>query len=151
MDPATTQSILKLLKDINRKYGITIVIITHEMTVVESICSHVAIIDDGQLAEVGTVEKVFTQPESRTAKRIIYQKSAGNQAALGKRCIRVVFDGKSSYEPVISNLIMECKMCIRDRYEGDDGRGHCCLDKTSGIRIPNKIRSGGKDHRYRFI
>ena len=108
LDPATTQSILKLLKDINRKYGITIVIITHEMSVVESICSHVAIIDDGQLAEVGTVEKVFTQPESRTAKRIIYQKSAGGQAALGKRCIRVVFDGKSSYEPVISNLIMEC-------------------------------------------
>ena len=101
LDPATTQSILKLLKDINRKYGITIVIITHEMSVVESICSHVAIIDDGQLAEVGTVEKVFTQPESRTAKRIIYQKSGGNQAALGKRCIRVVFDGKSSYEPVI--------------------------------------------------
>lgn len=112
LDPATTQSILKLLKDINRKYGITIVIITHEMTVVESICSHVAIIDDGQLAEVGTVEKVFTQPESRTAKRIIYQKSAGNQAALGKRCIRVVFDGKSSYEPVISNLIMECKIAV---------------------------------------
>ena len=73
LDPATTQSILKLLKDINRKYGITIVIITHEMSVVESICSHVAIIDDGQLAEVGTVEKVFTQPESRTAKRIIYR------------------------------------------------------------------------------
>lgn len=121
LDPATTQSILKLLKDINRKYGITIVIITHEMSVVESICSHVAIIDDGQLAEVGTVEKVFTQPESRTAKRIIYQKSAGGQAALGKRCIRVVFDGKSSYEPVISNLIMECKIARKyhvRRYEG---------------------------------
>ena len=118
LDPATTQSILKLLKDINRQYGITIVIITHEMSVVESICSHVAIIDDGQLAEVGTVEKVFTQPESRTAKRIIYQKSGGNQAALGKRCIRVVFDGKSSYEPVISNLIMECKIASKYHVRG---------------------------------
>ena len=108
LDPATTQSILKLLKEINQKYGITIVIITHEMSVVESICSHVAIIDSGEVAEVGTVEKVFTQPESKVAKRIIYQKADNTTSMFGKRCIRVVFDGKSSYEPVISNLIMEC-------------------------------------------
>ena len=150
LDPATTQSILKLLKDINRKYGITIVIITHEMTVVESICSHVAIIDDGQLAEVGTVEKVFTQPESRTAKRIIYQKSAGNQAALGKRCIRVVFDGKSSYEPVISNLIMECKIAVNIMFADTkdiDGKayGHMILqlpeDRLQGDRAIYYLRS----------
>lgn len=108
---ATTRSILALLKDINRKYGITIVIITHEMSVVESICSHVAIIDEGALVEAGTVEKVFTQPESKTAKRIIFQKD-GNQEPFGKRCIRIVFDGKSSYEPVVANLIMECKIPV---------------------------------------
>ena len=112
LDPATTQSILKLLKEINQKYGITIVIITHEMSVVESICSHVAIIDSGEVAEVGTVEKVFTQPESKVAKRIIYQKADNTTSMFGKRCIRVVFDGKSSYEPVISNLIMECKIAV---------------------------------------
>ena len=111
LDPATTRSILALLKDINRKYGITIVIITHEMSVVESICSHVAIIDEGALVEAGTVEKVFTQPESKTAKRIIFQKD-GNQEPFGKRCIRIVFDGKSSYEPVVANLIMECKIPV---------------------------------------
>lgn len=150
LDPATTQSILKLLKDINQKYGITIVIITHEMSVVESICSHVAIIDDGQLAEVGTVEKVFTQPESRTAKRIIYQKSGGNQAALGKRCIRVVFDGKSSYEPVISNLIMECKIAVNIMFADTkdiDGKayGHMILqlpeDGLQGDRAIYYLRS----------
>ncbi|MEE0751651.1 methionine ABC transporter ATP-binding protein [Frisingicoccus sp.] len=111
LDPATTRSILALLKDINRKYGITIVIITHEMSVVESICSHVAIIDEGALVEAGTVEKVFTQPESKTAKRIIFQKD-GNQEPFGRRCIRIVFDGKSSYEPVVANLIMECKIPV---------------------------------------
>ena len=111
LDPATTRSILALLKDINRKYGITIVIITHEMSVVESICSHVAIIDEGALVEAGTVEKVFTQPESETAKRIIFQKD-GNQEPFGRRCIRIVFDGKSSYEPVVANLIMECKIPV---------------------------------------
>lgn len=111
LDPATTRSILALLKDINRKYGITIVIITHEMSVVESICSHVAIIDEGALVEAGTVEKVFTQPESKIAKRIIFQKD-GNQEPFGRRCIRIVFDGKSSYEPVVANLIMECKIPV---------------------------------------
>ena len=150
LDPATTQSILKLLKDINQKYGITNVIINHEMSVVESICSHVAIIDDGQLAEVGTVEKVFTQPESRTAKRIIYQKSGGNQAALGKRCIRVVFDGKSSYEPVISNLIMECKIAVNIMFADTkdiDGKayGHMILqlpeDGLQGDRAIYYLRS----------
>ena len=109
----------------------------------------VAIIDDGQLAEVGTVEKVFTQPESRTAKRIIYQKSAGNQAALGKRCIRVVFDGKSSYEPVISNLIMECKIAVNIMFADTkdiDGKayGHMILqlpeDRLSLIHISQATR-----------
>ena len=91
LDPATTRSILALLKDINRKYGITIVIITHEMSVVESICSHVAIIDEGALVEAGTVEKVFTQPESKTAKRIIFQKgwkSGAFRQAMHPYCLR---------------------------------------------------------------
>lgn len=110
LDPATTRSILALLKDINRKYGITIVIITHEMSVVESICSHVAIIDEGALVEAGTVEKV-SPSRNQTAKRIIFQKD-GNQEPFGRRCIRIVFDGKSSYEPVVANLIMECKIPV---------------------------------------
>ena len=66
LDPTTT-SILNLLREINRRMGITIVIITHEMSVVESTCTHVAIIDDGQLAECGTVESVFSQPKSAAA------------------------------------------------------------------------------------
>ncbi len=112
LDPTTTQSILKLLREINQKFGITIVIITHEMSVVESICSHVAIIDDGRLVETGTVEKIFSQPESRTAKKLIYQKNGAGATDIGQRCIRIVFDGKSSYEPVIANLIMECKVAV---------------------------------------
>lgn len=111
LDPNTTQAILKLLKEINKKMGITIVMITHEMSVVESICSHVAILDQGSLVEQGTVEKVFTQPSSAAGKRLMYH--PGNDAALmGKRCIRVVFDGNSSFEPIISNLIMECKVPV---------------------------------------
>lgn len=150
LDPATTQSILKLLKEINQKYGITIVIITHEMSVVESICSHVAIIDSGEVAEVGTVEKVFTQPESKVAKRIIYQKADNATSMFGKRCIRVVFDGKSSYEPVISNLIMECKIAVNIMFADTkdiDGKayGHMILqlpeDRIQGDKAIYYLRS----------
>ena len=77
LDPTTTKSILALLKDINVKYGITIVIITHEMAVVQEICTHVAIIDGGSLAETGTVEEVFARPRSavRSSSGTVTQKS----------------------------------------------------------------------------
>ena len=73
LDPTTTKSILALLKKINREFGITIVIITHEMTVVQEICSHVAIIDHGDLAETGTVEDVFSHPKTKAAKKLVFQ------------------------------------------------------------------------------
>ena len=73
LDPTTTKSILALLKDINEKYGITIVIITHSMEVVQEICTHVAIIDAGELAENGTVADVFASPKSRAAKKLVFQ------------------------------------------------------------------------------
>ena len=73
LDPTTTRSILALLKEINQKYGITIVIITHEMGVVQEICSHVAIIEQGELAETGTVEEVFSSPKSKAAKKLVFR------------------------------------------------------------------------------
>ena len=106
LDPQTTASILALLKEINRTLGITVVIITHEMTVVESICSHVAIIDDGFLAETGPVEEVFANPQSPAAKKLIFR--AGNATLMGERTIRIVFEGSESQEPVISDLVLAC-------------------------------------------
>lgn len=79
LDPQTTKSILKLLKEINDKYGITIVLITHEMTVVKEICSHVAILDQGSLAETGTVQEVFTNPKSKEGKKLIYHVVEGSR------------------------------------------------------------------------
>ena len=76
LDPTTTKEILKLLQDINKQYGITIVIITHEMAVVQEICSHVAIIDAGELAEHGTVEEVFSRPQSAAARKLVSLVSA---------------------------------------------------------------------------
>jgi len=110
LDPTTTRSILALLKDINKKFGITIVIITHEMSVVEEICNHVAIINDGILAETGPVEEVFSNPKTDAAKKLVYNNNpAYVEEMKGKRVIRIVFDGKSSYEPIIANLVLEIK------------------------------------------
>lgn len=92
--------------------GITIVIITHEMSVVETTCSHVAIIDNGTLAESGKVEDIFSHPESDAARRLIFRKSGAAAPVIGKRTIRIVFDGKSADEPVIANLIMECGVAV---------------------------------------
>lgn len=109
LDPTTTKSILQLLQQINRDYGITIVIITHEMSVVQEICSHVAIIDNGELAEHGRVEDVFTSPKSAAAKKLVFMVNPQIGEMRSKKCIRIVFVENSSFEPVIANMILECK------------------------------------------
>ena len=109
LDPTTTKSILQLLQQINREYGITIVIITHEMAVVQEICSHVAIIDNGELAESGTVEEVFTSPKTAAAKKLVFMVNPKAAEMHGKKCIRIVFSENSSFEPVIANMVLECK------------------------------------------
>ena len=112
LDPTTTRSILALLKEINRKYGITIVIITHSMEVVQEICTRVAIIDAGVLAESGTVEEVFASPKSRAAKRLVFQGERKVSLMKSKRCIRIVFTENSSFEPVIANMVLECRASV---------------------------------------
>ena len=109
LDPTTTKEILKLLQDINKQYGITIEIITHEMAVVQEICSHVAIIDAGELAEHGTVEEVFSRPQSAAARKLVFMVDPKAKEMSGKRCIRIVFTENSSFEPVIANMVLECK------------------------------------------
>ena len=112
LDPTTTKSILALLKDINEKYGITIVIITHSMEVVQEICTHVAIIDAGELAENGTVADVFAKPKSRAAKKLVFQGDQKVAIMKSRRCIRIVFTKNSSFEPVIANMVLECRASV---------------------------------------
>ena len=110
LDPQTTDSILKLLKDINEKMGITMLVITHQMSVVTSICDHVAIIDNGVLVEEGEVTQIFESPSSDAARELIsgtpvrYSPVSELNA---ERKIRIVFSENSSYEPVIANLILK--------------------------------------------
>ena len=107
LDPQTTRAILALLQDISRNMGITIVVITHEMSVVQQICDKVAVLDAGSLVEQGTVREIFTSPKTEAAKRLIIGSNAGTvDEVSSKRMIRIVFDGQSSYEPVIGNLTL---------------------------------------------
>lgn len=113
LDPQTTESILALLKEINEKFGITVVIITHQMNVVEEICNKVAIIENGELVENGAVVDIFSNPKSAAAKKLLSgedREEAKAQKSLeildsGKR-IRIVFSTNSASEPVIANMIM---------------------------------------------
>ncbi|MGV8906676.1 MAG: methionine ABC transporter ATP-binding protein [Acetobacterium sp.] len=116
LDPSTTRSILNLLKEINRKLGITIVIITHEMSVVEEICSHVAIIDESKIAEYGRVEDIFRNPKTEIAKKMIYSERELSPVAMGKNLYRIVFDEKSSSESVMAKMILETKAMVNILY-----------------------------------
>jgi D-methionine transport system ATP-binding protein len=116
LDPTTTASILELLKDINQRLGITIVIITHEMSVIEQICNRVAIIDESKIAEVGTVQDIFYKPQTAAAQKLVYPDGKRTDQFTGKRCMRIVFDGNSSFEPVIANMVLECKAPVNIMY-----------------------------------
>lgn len=116
LDPQTTKSILKLLKEINQKYGITIVVITHEMSVIQEICSKVAVLHHGSLVEKGTVEELFHAPKTEEAKKLIFNEFARIQEMKGERMIRVTFSGKSAFEPVIGNIILEYKTPLNILY-----------------------------------
>ncbi|WP_297288982.1 methionine ABC transporter ATP-binding protein [uncultured Flavonifractor sp.] len=108
LDPTTTRSILKLIQDINRRLGITVVVITHEMAVVEEICTHVAILDHGHMVETGTVEEVFSNPKTEAGRRLVFPEGARIDQFPVASVVRVVFNGGSSYEPLIASLAIDC-------------------------------------------
>ena len=116
LDPQTTKSILSLLKEINQKYGITIVVITHEMAVIQEICSKVAVLDKGRLVEQGTVEELFRAPKTEAARKLILEETMHISEMKGKEMVRVTFDGKSAFEPIIGNVILKYKTPVNILY-----------------------------------
>ncbi|SFU71862.1 NIL domain-containing protein [Streptococcus gallolyticus] len=105
LDPKITGEILELLKEINEKRKLTIVIITHEMSVVEKICDRVAIIDNGKLAEIGEVKEVFRAPQSKAARKLVFPTNPFDPSNPNGRLVRIVFDGLVASEPFIANLV----------------------------------------------
>ena len=109
LDPTTTASILALLKDLNQKLGVTVVVITHQMSVIEDICSRVAILDGGVVAEQGDVEEIFSNPKTDAARRLVYPGGTSiEQYPAGTHAVRVAFNGGTAYQPLIASLAIDC-------------------------------------------
>ena len=150
LDPNTTKQILELLKKINREMGVTVIVITHEMTVIEAICDRVAIIDQSHIAEAGKVSEIFSNPKTAIGRQLILG-DAARQVALGKdRQLRIIFDGRESSEPVISNLVLACKVPVNIMYAetrdvGGTAMGQMLIqipeDETEARRIINYLKT----------
>ena len=110
LDPKTTASILDLIRDINKKLGITVIIITHQMSVVEAVCNRVAILNNGEVVEEGDVGEVFSNPKSNAAKHLVFSDSMGSisSASSDEHVIRIVFNGASAAgKPLISQMAID--------------------------------------------
>ena len=108
LDPKTTDSILKLLQQINRERGITVIIITHQMSVIEQICHRVAILDHGDVAEIGKVEDVFHNPQSEAGRRLVSPEAANLPLSTWVGPVaRIAFNGNASSDPIIATLAMD--------------------------------------------
>ena len=140
LDPQTTQSILSLIKDIHDKLGLTVIIITHQMSVVEQICTRVAILNHGTVVEEGAVSEVFASPKSQEAKQLVYPE--GYQQAIEtereEHLIRVVFNGASATQtPLIAKMAMEENIMASilfasTRSLGDKAYGNMLLGLSGG-------------------
>ena len=113
LDPNTTRSILELLREINKTLGVTIIVITHEMKVIDQICDRVAVIDKSCIAEEGKVAEVFTNPQSDIARELVLpQERPVLDATTGGRKLRLIFNGENTQNPVISEMILACRVPI---------------------------------------
>ena len=106
LDPNTTRSILELLREINKSLGVTIIVITHEMKVIDQICDRVAVIDKSCIAEEGRVADVFTNPKSDIARELVLDPTTGG------RKLRLIFNGEDTQKPVISEMILACRVPV---------------------------------------
>ncbi len=140
LDPQTTQSILSLIRDLHDRLGLTVIVITHQMSVVEQICTRVAILDNGAVAEEGAVSEVFSAPKSQAAKRLVYPEGYEQSAvASGDRnIIRVVFNGADATNtPLIAQMAMEQNIAASilsasTRSLGDKAYGNMLLGIPGG-------------------
>ncbi len=157
LDPTTTESILELLKNLNRKLSVTVVVITHEMRVVERICSRVAIIADSRIAEMGPVQDVFLNPQTEAAKKLVLPSRAGKLEGFSSdsenravdecrgRLIRLAFDGETTDRPIIADMILSCGAPVSIVYADTrsiEGRlyGHTVLQLPSDPAVAEKLR-----------
>ena len=136
LDPKTTHAILELIRDINEKLGITVIVITHQMSVVQEVCNRVAILENGEVVEEGEVSEVFSNPRANATRNLIYpeQSEGMNIFQEGGQRVRVIFNGAmASREPLIAKMAVECNILASivgasTRSVGDRAYGYMLLD-----------------------
>ena len=151
LDPETTDSILGLIRDINKRLGITAVVITHEMDVIEKICSKVAIISKGVIAETGTVNEVFFHPRSEIARRLVVPEALHPDKMKLPKLYRLIFDGQSSFDPVVSNMVLACGKPVNIMYAstqdiGGTAFGQMVLQLPEDEESITRIQAYVKEH-----
>ena len=138
------RSILELLRTINQTMGVTIIVITHEMKVIDQICDRVAVIDNSRIAEEGRVSEVFTNPQSDIARDLILPQDRAALDTAGGRRIRLTFDGLYSQAPIISQMVLDCQAPVNilfadtKEYEGVI-YGHMIVELPTDERQADKI------------
>lgn len=128
LDPTTTLSILELLRSINKNLGVTVIVITHEMKVIESICTKVAVIDQSHIVEEGPVSDVFADPKSDIAKELIIPDLIRSlKSDSGESKLRLIFHGETWDRPIISSLALELGVAVNIMYadtKDTDGKAY---------------------------
>ncbi len=141
LDPKTTHAILELIRDINAKMGITVIVITHQMSVVQEICNRVAILEHGAVVEEGEVADVFANPRAEATKNLVYPEMADANVALGDKHgqrVRIIFNGAiAANEPLIAKMAMEVGIAASilgasTRAVGDRAYGYILLEIPGG-------------------
>ncbi len=146
LDPDTTSSILELMRKINKTLGVTIVVITHEMKVIDKICDRVAVLDQSSVAEIGNVRDVFASPKSAIARKLVLPETKAVDEITGGKKIRIVFNGENSFKPVIANLVLECGIPVNILHADTkdiDGKafGQILLGLPDDERSSDRIRA----------
>ena len=144
LDPNTTRAILDLLREINEKMGVTIIVITHEMKVIDQICDKVAVIDHSRIAEEGLVSEVFTNPKSQIAKDLIIPKDRAVLDTTGGKKLRITFNNERTSTPVIANMVLECQAPVNILFADTkdfEGRtyGHMIIELPTDAHQADKV------------
>ncbi len=150
LDPKTTKQILDLLKKINQEMGVTVIVITHQMSVVEAICDEVAIIDHSHIAEAGAVSDIFSNPKTDIGRKLILGEGNSEVSFKDGRKIRIVFDGRKASEPIISDMVLNCKLPVNilfanTKQVGDEAVGQMLLElpetEEDALKIMHYLRT----------
>lgn len=132
LDPQTTHSILKLLRDLNQRLGLTIILITHEIQVIKEICDSVAILENGRIIENGTVVQLFSNPQTEIARDFIrtatkdtipenLQELINSQTGIGAgKLLRIFFQGEAAKKPIVTSLIRRFNLDVNILYANLD-------------------------------